>query len=473
MFQFHHGMGFDRGTGFDRGAVFDKRRRAMLSPARTIVVSFAAVILTGTLLLMLPIASKSGTFTPFVNALFTATSATCVTGLIVYDTFTHWSHFGQVVILLLIQIGGLGLVTFTTFFNILIGRKLGLRGMKLAQESISTDSLAGLRGIIKMVVLVSLCIELIGAVGLSTVFVPKYGRRGIFISLFLAISAFCNAGFDILGFEGQYVSLTNYNSSPVVLGTISLLIIVGGLGFVVWHDLWEYHKTRKLILHTKVVLTVTAFLLVTGFVAFLAIEYKNPMTMGAMPWGEKMLAAAFQSVTCRTAGFNSIPMEGLLGASKVFSIILMFIGAAPGSTAGGIKVTTLAVVVMTVLSVVQGNDDTIIAHRKINAHAVYKALTIMMLSLFAVAVCSGVIYFTMEQIVPDISGLDVVFEEVSAFATVGLTAGVSGIANTASKAMLIFSMFFGRVGPVSLALSLSLRGPQSRKEVAPEGKIIL
>ncbi len=446
--------------------------RVFGSSTRVISVSFAMVILAGTLLLMMPFSARDGHFTNPLDALFTATSATCVTGLIVFDTFTKWTTFGQIVILALIQIGGLGLVTFTTFFNVLIGRKLGLRSMQLAQESINSSSMVGITKLVKMVVLVSFLIEMIGMLSLCLTFVPKYGAQGVFISFFLAISAFCNAGFDILGREGEYSSLIHYNGNFNVILTIALLIIIGGLGFAVWNDLINYRKTKKLLLHTKIVLLCTGALIVVGTLAFLIIEWSNPATIGEMPFYKKVLNSFFQSVTLRTAGFNSIPLEPLNGLTKMVSIVLMFIGAAPGSTGGGIKVTTFMVIVMTVVSVVKGRDDTVILKRKVNKQVVYKSLSVMMIGVLAVATCSIIIFFTTSES-HMVSGLDACFESVSAFATVGVSTGVTSIANVPSKIVLILSMFLGRVGPVSLALSLAMRGSGNKKEVIPEGKIIV
>lgn len=442
-------------------------------PARAILVSFAGIIAVGTLLLMLPISSRSMTFTPLDDALFTATSATCVTGLIVYDTYTHFSAFGQIVILTLIQLGGLGLVTFTTFFNLIIGKKLGLRGIKVAQESINLDSIADLPKIIRMVVVTSLIVEAIGALLLCSTFVPKYGLEGIAISCFLAISAFCNAGFDILGREGEFSSLMNYNGNIVVLGTIMLLIIIGGLGFVVWSDLLSYRKTRRIPLHSKLILAMTVLLVVLGTILFALFEWKNPGTFGPLPWWEKINAALFQSVTCRTAGFNTVDPASLYEITKIISIGLMFVGAAPGSTAGGIKITTVAVLIMTVVGVVRGREDTIVAGRKISKNVVYKALTVVALAVAAVSVVTLIIISTNNIDDVGITGVDAVFETVSAFATVGLTSGVTAVANLPSRLLLSLTMFIGRVGPVSFVISMALRAKTDRKQIIPEGKIFL
>lgn len=449
----------------------EKKNNLFKFPARAIALSFIFVILMGTIILMLPISSKDGNFTGFLDALFTATSATCVTGLIVFDTYSKWTVFGQLIILALIQIGGLGLVTITTFFNVALGKKLGLRSMQLAQESINTSSIMDISKIIRFVVTASFSIELIGALMLSLTFVPKYGLSGVWISIFLAISAFCNAGFDILGRETPFISLSNYTDSFNVNFTICMLIIVGGLGFIVWNDLYNYKKTKKLLLHTKIVLSVTATLIVAGFIMFAIMEWNNPYTMGGLSFFEKIGASFFQSVTTRTAGFNTIDIAALHGGTKVLSCILMFIGAAPGSTGGGIKVTTATVVIMTVYSVIKGRDETTIMKRTIKPNAVYKSLAILVMALVAVSITSGVMVVTLRS--PIYSGIDTFFESVSAFATVGLSCGVTSVADVASKMLLILLMFLGRVGPVSFALSLAMRGISNKKEIYPEAKIIV
>lgn len=356
---------------------FDKKRSRLFAfPARTIMISFVLVILVGSVLLMLPFSSKSREFTGFLDALFTATSATCVTGLIVFDTFTHWSYFGQVVILSLIQVGGLGLVTLTSFISMAIGRKMGLRSMQLAQESVNSSGLETAGNMVRMVVKTSMAFELLGALLLCITFVPQYGLEGVWISVFLSVSAFCNAGFDILGRQTPYISLCNYNGNLMVTGVIMALIIAGGLGFYVWQELFAYFRTKKLSLHTRVVLIVTGILIGAGFLVFAVFEWNNPATMGGLSWYEKFTGALFQSVTLRTAGFNSVPTDSFRPITEILSGLIMLVGAAPGSTAGGIKVTTLAVLMMTIVSVARGRDDTIILKRRINKETVYKSLKI-------------------------------------------------------------------------------------------------
>lgn len=428
------------------------------------------MILVGTLLLMLPVSSRAGAFTPFLDCLFTATSSTCVTGLVVHDTYAYWSAFGQCVILALIQIGGLGLVTLTTFFNIAIGRKLGLRGMHLAQESVASTG-PDINQLMKVVMITALTVETAGALLLSTVFVPEFGAEGIFISVFTSVSAFCNAGFDIFGRAEPYVSLTGYVGNPIVVGTVGLLIIVGGIGFIVIHDLLQYRRTKKLLLHTRIVIISTVSLILVGMAFTAVCEWDNPFTLGGLSGtGERLGAAWFHSVSCRTAGFNVFPLEPMHDITKILSSLLMFVGAAPGSTGGGIKCTTFAVIFMTVYCVVRGDEDTVIFRRKVEKSAVYKSLAVMILGILAVTVTAACIVATMSR-THAVNGVDALFESVSAFATVGLSAGISAVANTLSRILLIFEMYIGRLGPVTFFLALAMRPTANRKEILPVGKI--
>lgn len=440
------------------------------SPARVIAGSFLGVILTGTLILMLPACAKSGRVTPFFDALFTATSATCVTGLVVVDTYTHWTFLGQGVILALIQIGGLGLVTLTLFFNLLIRRRLGLRNLQLAQESTSASNFEDTPRLLRGIVGISLAVEGIGALLFLPAFVPRYGREGIFISVFTSISAFCNAGFDLLGREGAYSSLTHYNGSYVLL-VAAALVIIGGLGFMVLFDLLGWRKKKKLSLHSRVVLLSTACLLLAGTVGFAALEWNNPATLGGLPFWQKLNAAFFQSVSTRTAGFNSVDFASMGEVTKFLSIGLMFIGAAPGSTGGGIKVTTVVVVAMTAVSVARGYEDTVIMKRKIKRQTVNRALTVVLTGFLVILLVSGVIVYTPHS-GSTVSAVDALFESTSAFATVGLSAGITGIANLPSRLLLIVTMFVGRIGPVAFLMSLAAGARKvNKKQVMPEGQI--
>ena len=445
-----------------------KENRLLQNPSLLIVGSFLLLILLGAFLLTLPIFNRAGVFTPFLNALFTATSATCVTGLIVYDTYTYFNTAGQAVILTLIQLGGLGLVTLTSFFYLLIGKRVGLRTAHLTQESVGSDQRLNTGKLTKFLVFFTAVMELLGGLLLSIYFVPRFGRYGIFMSAFFAISSYCNAGFDLLGMNGAFGSLISVNDQPLVLLTLSALIICGGLGFVVWQDLWNYRKRRQLFLHTKIVLASTGILLAGGALLFLLLEWNNPKTIGSMPFWQKLLNAFFQSVTTRTAGFDALNNPGMTGASKLVSTVLMFIGAAPGSTGGGVKITSAVVLITTVFSVMKGEEDTIIRKRRIDKSVVYKALAVTALGVLLVILTAGILLASS----PAVSSVDALFEAVSAFGTAGLTAGVTGTASSFSRIMLIFAMFCGRVGPVSFALSISAAsGSKSSRQVLPEGTI--
>lgn len=442
--------------------------RYMHNPAKVIVISFVLLILAGTFLLMLPISSRDGRVTPFLNALFTATSASCVTGLTMYDTFTHFTLFGQIVIISLIQLGGLGLVTLTSFFYLIIGKKMGLRTAHLAQESVNSDERVDTVHLLKMVVGVTFGIELLGALILLTVFLPEHGSYGVFMAIFFAISAYCNAGFDLLGFREPGSSLLTVQDNWVLNITLMCLVILGGLGFIIWQDLLFYRRRRRLLLHTKVVLCFTGLLLLAGWIGFLLLEWNNPATLGRLPWPQKLLHGLFQSVTVRTAGFDSIGQGELTGLGKLFSILLMFIGAGPGSTGGGIKITTFVVLAMTVVSVIRGDSDTIVMGRRIDKPVIYRAFTVAVLGALMVCLTAGVLILTGDAQ----SELDGIYEAVSAFATVGLSAGPTARAGVLSKLALTLTMLTGRVGPVGLALSLSMKtAGSSQKLVRPEGRI--
>lgn len=424
------------------------------------------------MLLMLPMANRGGHVPRLLDALFTSTSATCVTGLVVFDTYTQFTVFGQVVILLLIQIGGLGLVTLTSFFNLAIGRRMGLAGLRLASESVSISDAGQAHALLAFVIKVAALFELLGAVLLCFSFVPRFGAEGVFISLFMSISLFCNAGFDILGRIQPGSSVMAYADDPYVLTVLAVLIIAGGMGFLVWQDLANYPRTHRLRTHTKLVLMVSAGLFVIGTAGILMMEYGNPRTLGPMPFGKKLLNAAFQSVSARTAGCNSFSLGDMGDFTKIFMAVLMFIGAAPGGTGGGVKVTTVSVVLLAVAGVVRGRDEAMVYGRHIDHKTVYKALTIVMLSLLAVTAAFLTLFYNTG---PELSEADSVFEAVSAFATVGLSVGVTALMNPVARVVTIVTMFIGRVGPVSLALSLAGRHESAadRRTVPPQAHIMV
>lgn len=446
-----------------------------ISPTRIIVVSFCAVILTGTLLLMLPISTRDGSLS-FVDAMFTATSATCVTGLVVFDTFTKFTPFGQAVVLLLIQIGGLGLVTLTAFFNVALHKRLGFKSMKLASESISLDEATGAKPLLYTVMRTSMGFELAGALLLMVVMVPKFGIAGIWISIFTAVSAFCNAGFDLFGRIAPYTSLTTFYSNGYVLAIVMLLIVCGGLGFIVWQELFMFRRRHKMSLHAKLAIAVTVTLIVVGALAIGLLEWDNPATMGKFSTGEKVLSSLFQSVTCRTAGFNTIDQAGMHTLSKLASVILMFIGACPGGTGGGIKGTTAIILFFTIISVIQGRGEAVIRGRRIDKKTVYRALTIVTLGFTVILFTTLVMIYDTPMVGGMVDGnfIDCLFEATSAFGTVGLSSGVTGQLTSLGKVVTALTMLIGRVGPIAMGMSLASRaGELARREILPEAKIVV
>lgn len=447
-----------------------QKPRGHHNPTKVIVGSFLVVIFCGTLLLMLPFSARDGQPIGLLTAAFTATSATCVTGLIVVDTYTAFSFFGQAVILLLIQIGGLGLVTLTTFFNVMIGRRLGFKSIQLASESISLSDSSQTRRLLHVVMVVALVCELTGALLLSFVFVPQFGAEGVFISVFIAISSFCNAGFDLFGRFGAFSSVIPYNTTPYVLCIIAALIICGGLGFLVWQDIASWHKTRHLRIHTKLVLLISGLLVVVGTVGFALVEWNNPATIGPMGISDKLFNSFFQSVSARTAGYNSIDLNSMTNVTKLFMCVLMFIGAAPGGTGGGIKVTTVTVLMVAVISVINGRDDATIFGRRITQRTVYKSLAIFMLSSCAVLVSAMTIFYNTGA---EVNELNSIFEAVSAFGTVGLSVGVTAIMQPAAQIITMLTMLIGRVGPVSMAITLSIHREDTHRTVSPQADIIV
>lgn len=439
------------------------------APARIIVCSFLIVILIGTALLCMPFSSAEGKFTSPLTAAFTATTSTCVTGLVLVDTDSYWSFAGQLIILMLIQIGGIGLVTFSAFFLVLFRQKLGFGGMMLAQSSTGSNSLQNLYSLVKIIVLSTFCFEAVGAVLLSIRFIPQFGiARGLWMSIFTAVSAYCNAGIEL--FNGDFTSLTAYSGDILVNVVVIMLIIIGGMGFIVFQDFLFYRKNHRFILHTKVVLAATALLIVSGAVMFFAFEYTNPATLGGLSLKDKVLASLFQSVTLRTAGFNTIDIGALRDPTKLVSCVFMFIGAAPGSTGGGVKVTTFVVLVMTVVATYCNRRETVIMHRRINHRVVYKAMSIIAAGIVIVIIGAAVIVAENNGI----GTIDALFEASSAFATVGLSAGATLKLRVVSKIVVIITMFIGRVGTLSLFMAMTLKEYQREdKKVLPDGEIMV
>ncbi|QEY34969.1 cation transport protein [Caproiciproducens galactitolivorans] len=452
-----------------------KRRLKNVPPVRLIVVSFAVVILAGAFLLTLPAVSRSGLPTSFVDALFTATSATCVTGLIAFDTWTHWNLLGQVIILLLIQIGGLGVITLTTGFSLLLHRKLGLRDLQLATENTSGDTI-NITHLVKMILIFTFLCESAGSLLMMLRFVPQFGSKGIWIAVFTSVSAYCNAGFDILGFVMKDGSLIPYVSDPLICLTVEALIIIGGIGFIVVADIYysrilkRIHKKKPehLNFHSTIALSMSAFLIVLGAVLFFLCENNN--TLKGMDFGTKLNASLFQSVSPRTAGFCTVDIAKEHDFTKILTVILMFIGASPAGTGGGIKTTTFVVLLATVVSVMKGNEEATILKRRLDKLTVYRSLAIVFSAALLVLITTGII-LSADQ---DISGIDALFEATSGFGTVGLTAGVTQTLSWVSKLAVTFTMYVGRVGPVSLGLALTLqKGHHANGSILPEGKVIV
>ena len=437
------------------------------SATQTICSSFLLVIAVGTLLLTLPISSRTGRL-GIIDALFTATSATGVTGLVVRDTWSQFSLFGQVVILMLIQVGGLGLVTLTSFFALAARRRMGFRDLRLLGESVSADGLSKATEVLKIVIKLAAAFEAVGIVLLLFAFVPQFGAEGVWVSVFTAISAFCNAGFDLFGRFGAYSSLVPYVNNYYVQAVIMFMIMAGGLGFMVWVELAEYRKKRRLSLHAKVVLQFSVIFWVGGAVLLALLEWSNPRTMGGLSVPGKIMAALFQSVSTRTAGMNTIDLAACSPISKLLMSVLQFIGAAPGSTGGGVKVTTFAVLILTIRSVAQGRDDCVIGGHHIESKTVYRALTIIVIGAVAAFGSAVVVYYNTAETV---SVIDCIFESCSAFGTVGLSVGVTGQLNTGAKLLYMACMFMGRVGPVSLAISLTAKPDDNKRKVLPVGHI--
>ncbi|MDD2574771.1 MAG: TrkH family potassium uptake protein [Bacillota bacterium] len=438
-----------------------------LTPSQVLVLGFAAIIFLGALLLALPAAKAGGGQISFLDALFTATSAVCVTGLAVVDTGTYWTAFGKTVILLLIQVGGLGFMTFATMVFIALGKRIHLRERLIIQEQQNRLTLQGVVRLTKYILLGTLIMEGIGAVLLSVRFVPQFGAaRGLAYGVFHSVSAFCNAGFDIMG---GYRSLTSYVDDYLVSGVVVLLLVTGGLGFSVIYEVLRVKKPRRFSLHTKLTLLITSVLLGLGAVLTFVLEYSNPATLGPLSLGEKILASVFHSATPRTAGFNTLPVDGLTNATRFFNIVFMFIGGSSGSTAGGIKTTTAGILAMTVVSVIMGREDTEVFKRRISKEIVYRALAIVVISLIILVMVTSILTIT-----EDANFMPILFEAVSAFGTVGLTVGITPDLTPVGKVIIIATMFAGRLGPLTVANALARR--QRRKKVKlryPEEKILV
>lgn len=448
-------------------------KKRHLSTTQIILLSFFIVILVGGFLLSLPLSSANGRPVPYVDAFFTATTAACVTGLVTVNTAATWSVFGQIVILILIQAGGLGIITIMTGIMLLFNKRIGIGDRMLIQDSFNLNTMSGLVRFVKKVISGTFAVELVGALFYMLVFVPEFGARGIWISVFNSVSAFCNAGIDIIGDN----SLCNYAANPIINATTCALIIFGGIGYIVWWDIIRVFKTRTktnrkifrfLTLHSKIAILSTLILLAVGAVMFFIFEYNNPLTIKNMSVLDKIQISVFQSVTTRTAGFASVPQESLSNASSFVSLLLMFIGGSPVGTAGGVKTVTIAVLIFTALSMIKDKNNTAILGRSVSRRAISKAVAVVVTS-FTIIFVSAVL----TAVVTNAGALDILFETVSAAATVGLSRNLTSTLNLAGKLIIIFTMYFGRVGPISLAIMLGKKKSSQNIVKEPTEEIII
>ncbi len=436
------------------------------SATRIVAFGFAFIILTGGLLLTLPAANRSGVGIPFINALFTSASSTCVTGLVVYDTWTQFSGFGQAVILLLIQIGGLGFMAVAILFSMALGRRIGLRERSLLAETVSSMQVGGVVRLVRRMLIGTAVFESLGTVLLSIRFIPMFGvGNGLWFSVFHSVSAFCNAGFDLMGIRVPSSSLTTLYNDPLVVLTIAGLIIVGGIGFVVWNDLIESRfRPKKLHLHTRVALVSTLMLLTAGTLAFLFLERNG--VLSSMNTGDRILSSFFQSVTPRTAGFNSVDIAALSNGGKLVTMLLMFIGAAPGGTGGGVKITTLVVILATVKASFRNSEDVSIGHSRLESETLRRAFNNVAIYII-MTFCGIMILCIQGQPIADSA-----FEALSAIGTVGLTTGITSTLAPLSRIAVILLMYAGRVGSLTVFMALAKYSNGSKLK-NPIGKVIV
>lgn len=448
-----------------------KNRIKRLSTTHWILLSFLMAILVGSLLLSLPISTQTGISVSYVDALFTATTATCVTGLVTLPTVTTWSIFGQIVILILIQIGGLGIITVLSGIAVAINRKMKLKDSRLVSDAFNISSLEGISNFVRRVLIGTLIVEGVGALLYMTVFVPQFGLKGIWISIFTSVSAFCNAGIDIIAEN----SLCSYATNPIINIVTALLIILGGLGYIVWWDVLRVIKDfkiqkfkcfKRLTLHSKIVLSVSAILIFGGAILIFVFEYSNPQTIGNMSLLDKIQVSLFQSVTTRTAGFATIPQENLTDTSAIISLLLMFIGGSPVGTAGGVKTVTVAVLIFTTYALITNKNEVDVFNRSLSKQIVRKAVAVTVMS-FSIMFISTVLL----SAVTNASVLDILYETVSATATVGLTRNLTPFLNLWGKLIIVFTMYLGRIGPISLAIAFAYSKESSNSIKNPTEEI--
>ncbi len=456
--------------------MLEKKRFKIMTPVRVIAIGFALIIFVGAFFLSLPIAHNNLKWFPFIDALFTSTSAVCVTGLIVADTAAEFNLFGQMVILLLIQIGGLGVMTATTLLFLMMRKRITLKNRLMLQEALSQDRLQGIVQSIKMILILTFVIEFVGALVLMCSFIPAYGGYGVWVSIFISVSAFCNAGFDILGVVGgqQFGSLSAFAQNAFVCLPVMALIITGGIGFMVMLDIGDRitRKKKKLTLQTKMVIIITAVLTIFGWAAFMATEWNGVLKDFSV--GGKILAALFQSVTPRTAGFETVPQASLTPVSYLLTLILMFIGASPSSTGGGVKTTTIAVLFLTAIRTLQGERDVNVRRSKINNVIIKRAITIIMFAILIILL-NTILILLFESVNPNTNATaeSILYEVTSAFATVGLTMGITPHLSVASKLLLCLTMFIGRVGTLTIGFSIAKRKNINDKIEYTDAKIMI
>ena len=441
-----------------------------MGTATVMALGFLAIITIGSVLLMLPISSASGEFTSPLTAMFTAVSATCVTGLVVVESGLYWSLFGKIVIIVLIQIGGLGFMTMAVLLSVIIRRSLSPRDRVLVAASYGITDFGGINVLVKRILLGTLCIEGAGAILLSLRFIPEFGfPKGMWYSVFHSISAFCNAGFDILGNED---SMGAYAKDPLVSITLMLLILLGGIGFPVWNEFIGHKKNQKFSAYTKFVLILSGVYVALGAVVVALLEWNNPETIGEMGVGAKILNSFFQSVTWRTAGFTAVDNAALNEGTKLFGLFWMFSGGASASTAGGVKIATIGVIMLAAYSVAIGRSEINFMRRRIPLEAMMRALALVVIQILLTVVATLICTVTCGTM--DVEGIDILYEVVSAGATVGLTAGLTPILPPAALVVLMFMMYFGRVGILTVTFSLLGKAGGNKSLISyPDANILI
>lgn len=446
----------------------NKKVNFKLNAVQLLAIGFLALIFIGGTILCLPVSAADGSFTNYLDSIFTAASAVSLTGLVTVDTGTHWSTFGKVIIIIMIQIGGLAFMSVSTYIVMRLGKKISSKGSIPTSESINAYTIKGLIKMVKYVVSFTFIVELLGAVILSTQLIPEYGvGRGILYSLFHSISAFCNAGFDLFG---NFQSLIGHSSNTILLLTLSALVIIGGIGFIVVFEIYRIitKESKRISLNSKVVLTVTAVLLIVGTLGMFLLEYNNPDTIGTMSIKNKILNSFFSATAPRTGGFHSISADAMTSGGKLLNIILMFIGGSSGSTAGGIKTATFGIIIIAVISVVRRREDAGVYGRKISKETVYKAFALFIIALTLISAITMILTVTESKE----KFVDLFFEATSALSSAGISTGVTQRLSTVGKVIIVLSMYIGRLVPLLAAFSLSAYKKKKGFNY-PEGKILI